>query len=166
MVTIVQKALEFATVAHEGQLRKYNGDPYITHPIRVSKTVADAGGSDNMIAAALLHDVVEDTDVTLDDICIKFGTEVADIVFWLTDVDLSKGNRKTRKALDRDRIAKASADAQLIKLADLIDNTSSIVENDPHFAKVYLEEKAKILAILDKVKDTDLFKIAQSTLKG
>lgn len=163
-MTLIDKAKIFAEVAHAGQTRKYSNDPYITHPIRVSKIVAHNQGSDEMIAAALLHDVVEDTPVTHDEILDKFGANVSDLVFGLTDVDLSMGNRKTRKALDRDRIASSSADVQLIKLADFIDNTSSIVQNDPHFAKLYLQEKSQMLDVMDKVKDHPLFRIANNQI--
>ena len=156
-MTLIDKAKMFAEMAHAGQTRKYSDDPYITHPIRVSEIVAHNQGSDEMIAAALLHDVVEDTPVTHDEILDKFGANVSDLVFGLTDVDLSMGNRKTRKALDRDRIASSSADVQLIKLADFIDNTTSIVQNDPKFAKLYLQEKSQMLDVMDKVKDHPLF---------
>jgi len=164
MITTIDKAMFFAEMAHSGQTRKYSDDPYITHPVRVSKIVADAGGSDDMIVAALLHDVVEDTSVTHDEILDKFGSDVSDLVFGLTDVDLSMGNRKTRKALDRDRIASSSADVQLIKLADFIDNTTSIVQHDPSFAKLYLQEKSQMLDVMDKVKDHPLFKIANNQI--
>jgi len=161
---LIDKAKIFAEVAHSGQTRKYSNDPYITHPIRVSEIISHNQGSDEMIAAALLHDVVEDTPVTHDEILDKFGANVSDLVFGLTDVDLSMGNRKTRKALDRDRIASSSADVQLIKLADFIDNTSSIVQNDPNFAKLYLQEKSQMLDVMDKVKDHPLFRIANSQI--
>ena len=161
---LIDKAKIFAEVAHAGQTRKYSNDPYITHPIRVSEIISHNQGSDEMIAAALLHDVVEDTPVTHDEILDKFGANVSDLVFGLTDVDLSMGNRKTRKALDRDRIASSSADVQLIKLADFIDNTSSIVQNDPNFAKLYLQEKSQMLDVMDKVKDHPLFRIANSQI--
>ena len=163
-MTLIDKAKMFAEMAHAGQTRKYSDDPYITHPIRVSEIVAHNQGSDEMIAAALLHDVVEDTPVTHDEILDKFGANVSDLVFGLTDVDLSMGNRKTRKALDRDRIASSSADVQLIKLADFIDNTTSIVQNDPKFAKLYLQEKSQMLDVMDKVKDHPLFRIANSQI--
>jgi len=163
-MTLIDKAKMFAEVAHAGQTRKYSDDPYITHPIRVSEIVAHNQGTDEMIAAALLHDVVEDTPVTHDEILDKFGADVSDLVFGLTDVDLSMGNRKTRKALDRDRIASSSADVQLIKLADFIDNTTSIVQHDPHFAKLYLQEKSQMLDVMDKVKDHPLFRIANSQI--
>lgn len=155
----LDRVLQFATQAHAGQKRKYTGDDYIVHPVAVAKIVADYGGSLDQQAAALLHDVVEDTDVTIDQVRDAFGDAVADLVDWLTDVSVpSDGNRATRKALDRAHSAQASADAQFVKLADLMDNTKSIVAHDPSFAKVYLKEKQLLLDDMTKVHDTQLFR--------
>ena len=140
---------DFATVAHSGQTRKYTGEPYIEHPAAVAAIVASVRHTSAQVAAAWLHDVVEDTIVTLDDMRSYFGPEVAGLVYWLTDVSRPQdGNRATRKALDRAHIAKAPPAAKTVKLADLIDNTSSIVARDPDFAKVYLREKALLLDVL------------------
>lgn len=148
---LIQRARAFAQQAHErvGQRRKYTGEPYWHHPVAVAALVADAGGDEAMVAAALLHDTVEDTDVTLADIRAAFGDDVAALVDDLTDVSQPHhGNRAQRKALDRAHTAAASNRAKTIKLADLIDNTASIVAHDPHFARVYLREKAQLLAVL------------------
>ena len=164
---MLDKALKFATKAHDGQVRKYTFEPYIVHPIAVSDLVRQHGGTEAQQVAALLHDVVEDTDVTLDQISIKFGTQVADLVFWLTDQSkMTDGNRAVRKAIDRKHTFNAPHQAQIIKLADLIDNTISIAEHDKGFAKVFLAEKKLILnGMLDSVKKTDLYKIAQMQIK-
>lgn len=148
---IKDKARRFAEAAHAGidQRRKYTGEPYITHPAAVVELVRSVPHTEAMIIAAWLHDTVEDTAVTLDEVECEFGTEVAALVGHLTDVSRPEdGNRKKRKAIDRDHTAKASAAAKTIKLADLIDNTHSIVERDPEFAKVYLIEKAALLEVL------------------
>lgn len=148
---LVRKAQKFATRAHKGQVRKYTGEPYIVHPIAVAETVRIHGGSDEMVAAAMLHDTIEDTDVTYEDIHKEFGVTVAGLVRELTDTSRpSDGNRAARKGIDRRRLAKASADAQTIKLADLIDNTTSIVAHDPGFARIYLKEKAALLKVMTK----------------
>jgi len=97
-LTIVDKARYFATAAHAavGQKRKYSDDDYIVHPIRVANLVKQYGGTEEMIAAAYLHDVVEDTDVTMDTITSLFGSVVASLVKDLTDVSKpSDGNRGT-----------------------------------------------------------------------
>jgi (p)ppGpp synthase/HD superfamily hydrolase len=109
------------------------------------------GGTDAMVAAAWLHDVVEDTGVTIETIRAEFGVEVAELVGWLTDVSRPEhGNRAHRKALDRAHSAAAPAEAQTVKLADLIANTRSIMMHDVAFAKTYLEEKRLLLAVMTK----------------
>tara|TARA_B100000131_G_scaffold27433_1_gene26041 strand:- start:6606 stop:7106 length:501 start_codon:yes stop_codon:yes gene_type:complete len=151
MNPVVKKALEFATEAHSSQKRKYTGEPYIVHPVEVMSIVKTVEHDDEMLAAALLHDVVEDTPTSITDIRQHFGDDIASLVDDLTDVSKPEdGNRKTRKALDRAHTAKASARAQTIKLADLISNSSDILENDPRFAKVYLAEKELLLEVLTK----------------
>lgn len=150
---IVEKARVFATAAHAAaaQLRKYTNEPYIVHPREVARIVGTVPHSYEMLAAAWLHDVVEDTGVTLEVIRAEFGNDVADLVGWLTDVSRpEQGNRATRKAIDRAHSAMAPKDAQTIKLADLISNTRSIMEHDEKFAKTYLEEKRLLLAVMNK----------------
>jgi hypothetical protein len=149
MVSLVNKAFAFAAKAHGSQKRKYTGEPYINHPYEVMDIVASVPHTEQMLAAALLHDVLEDTDATEDQIRDEFGETVLELVKWLTDVSKpSDGNRAMRKALDRAHIAKAPAEAKTIKLADLISNTKSIVKHDKDFAKVYLNEKALLLKVL------------------
>jgi (p)ppGpp synthase/HD superfamily hydrolase len=90
----------------------------------------------------------------------EFGQAVAAMVEQLTDVShANDGLRKHRKAKDREHTAKASPDAKTIKLADLIDNTRSIVARDPEFAKVYLEEKRLLLEVLTEG-DPTLYRMA------
>ena len=150
---MVERARVFATAAHAavGQVRKYTFEPNIVHPAEVAMIVAEAGGSEAMVAAAWLHDTVEDTGVTNEVIRAEFGAEVAELVGWLTDVSRPEhGNRAHRKALDRAHSAMAPAEAQTVKLADLIANTRSIVEHDVAFAKTYLEEKRLLLEVMTK----------------
>ena len=143
------RAKEFATVAHEGQLRKYTGAPYIVHPAAVVEILREVTDDPAMLAAAWLHDVVEDTPVTIEEIEDEFGFTVAELVRHLTDVSKpSNGNRATRKALDREHLAAAPARAQTIKLADIIDNAASISTHDPKFAKVYKEEALALIHVL------------------
>ena len=147
----LDKAIQFATKAHEGQTRKYTGEPYIVHPLAVMEIVKTVEHTEEMLMAAVLHDTVEDCDVTLDQIAFHFGHVVADLVGEVTDVSKPEdGNRAFRKGLDREHSAQASRSGQTIKIADLLDNTKSITEHDEHFAKVYMKEKALLLQILDK----------------
>lgn len=147
---LVLKAAQFAAEAHKGQVRKYTGQPYIVHPVEVMNLVATVPHTEAMLCAALLHDTVEDCGVTLAEIEAEFGPEVEDLVFWLTDPPKGDSglNRAARKELSRQRLEIAPAQAQTIKLADLISNTVSIVKYDPDFAVVYLREKAELLKVL------------------
>ncbi|NQZ53242.1 MAG: HD domain-containing protein [Piscirickettsiaceae bacterium] len=150
-MSLIRRAKRFAEERHGeiNQIRKYTGEPYITHPAAVAKIVASVKHTDEMIAASWLHDTVEDTRATTEDIYDLFGSEVGYLVQCVTDVSkLSDGNRAVRKALDRNHIAQASAGAQTIKLADLIHNTLSIVEHGGDFAKIYLAEKRLLLDVL------------------
>lgn len=153
MTDLVTRARVFATAAHAavGQLRKYTFEPYIVHPAEVAQIVTEAGGTEAQIAAAWLHDTVEDTGVTIETIREEFGVEVAELVGWLTDVSRpEQGNRAVRKAIDRAHTAAAPGAAQTVKLADLIANTRSIVAHDPEFARVYLAEKRQLLEVMTK----------------
>ena len=151
---IVYKAQVFATAAHHavGQRRKYTNEPYIVHPADVVNIIqTNVGYTDNMLAAAWLHDTVEDTGVTIDVIEYEFGKEIAELVGWLTDVSKPEdGNRAVRKAIDREHSAMAPAEAQTVKLADLISNSKSITEHDPDFAVTYLKEKRELLKVMTK----------------
>ncbi|POF63869.1 hypothetical protein CFR73_07675 [Novacetimonas maltaceti] len=154
---LTSRAAAFAAVAHGkiNQRRKYTDEPYIVHPHRVAQTVKETGARDEVIAAALLHDVVEDTPVTLEEIRAEFGEDVAALVEMVTDVSRPEdGNRRVRKAMDRDHLAQASAEGQTIKLADLIDNTASITRYDLGFARIYMQEKAELLGVLKKGDET------------
>lgn len=151
---IVQKAQVYAIAAHSAvqQKRKYTGEPYFVHPAEVARIVASVPGSTpDMVAAAWLHDVVEDTGCTFTDIHMAFGIDIATLVGWLTDVSQPHdGNRAHRKAIDREHTAQAPAEAQTVKVCDLLSNTKSIVAHDPEFARVYLAEKRELLAVLTK----------------
>lgn len=153
-MNVVHKAQVFAIAAHASvqQKRKYTGEPYIVHPAEVARIVAGVPGSTpDMVAAAWLHDVIEDTGCTFTDIHMNFGIDIATLVGWLTDVSKPEdGNRAVRKAIDREHSAAAPAEAQTVKLADLISNSRSIVQHDPAFAKTYLEEKRLMLEVMTK----------------
>ena len=141
----VLKALIYATYKHRGQKRKGSGKPYVTHPIAVAKLVyLSTFSTTESVTAALLHDVVEDTDTTTLDIYQMFGSEVATIVDRLTDPEM-EGNRKARKDASRDRIATSGEIVQTIKLADMLHNLSDVDQLPAKFAKLYKEEKTAAL---------------------
>jgi (p)ppGpp synthase/HD superfamily hydrolase len=142
-------ALDFAARAHAGQVRKYTGEPCINHPIEVANIVASVPHDEAMLAAAFLHDVVEDCGVTNAEVAMRFGSDVAELVHWLTGAALpADGNRAVRKAIDRAHIAAAPPRAKTVKLADILSNIGSIVARDPGFAQVYMAEKARLLPFL------------------
>lgn len=146
---LVERAAVFARRAHAGQLRKYTGQPYIVHPASVAALVQEVDHTPAMVAAAWLHDVVEDCGVTVDELRRQFGNDVAALVESLTDqAPRLLGNRTVRKAWECHRLAEIDPRAKTVKLADLIDNTTSIVENDRRFARIYLREKEALLAAL------------------
>ena len=155
---MLERAIQFATQAHKGQFRKYTGEPYITHPLAVMEIVKGVPGhTPEMLVAAVLHDVVEDTDVSLMEIQEEFGDAVSDLVLYLTDISTPEdGNRLKRKRKDAQWYAQGSAQAQTIKVADFIDNTRDIAQNDPRFWEIYKMEKLYALDLLQEA-DTDLW---------
>jgi guanosine-3',5'-bis(diphosphate) 3'-pyrophosphohydrolase len=162
------RAVEFAVRKHHGQMRKYGVDePYVLHCIRVAMGVAHIG--EPAVTAALLHDVLEDTDTSYQELEQAFGTVIADIVAELTDPPKSAGNRDHRKALMRIRMQTASFYARSIKCADIADNLPSIAAHDPKFANTFLEEvemlrptlqnadmkcQAAMLLVIDEARNT------------
>jgi (p)ppGpp synthase/HD superfamily hydrolase len=141
MDDLERKALIFAERAHRGQVRRYTGDPYIVHPVAVAHIVKSVPHTVEMAAAALLHDVIEDSDVTIDEIEAAFGPPITTLVAWLTNVSTpADGNRAARKNLDHHRLMQAPAEAQTIKFADIIDNAKSISAHDPDFWRTYRRE--------------------------
>lgn len=154
----IEMVKELATELHGEQKRKYTGDPYVTHTFRVADTVRKHGGDENMIHAAILHDVLEDTPTTEIQLFNllrggileqKDAIDVVRLVKELTDIftveDYPNINRGGRKEMESFRLGMISDRAQTIKYADLLDNGEDILRNDPKFAKIYLKEKEMIL---------------------
>lgn len=152
---LVEKADAFAKTAHMGQTRKYTNEPYIWHPRRALELLVLTGVAENnpwMQAAMLLHDTVEDTSVTLEDIKREFGPRVAALVQEVTDVaKLKDGNRKQRSAINNAALANASVEGQNIKLADIYDNIRDILDvAEGDYAVQYLHEKLATIEVLTK----------------
>jgi len=141
----IDDAIGFAAFAHANQRRKYSGEPYIFHPLEVYRILVEHGIEDEDIhAAAVLHDVVEDCGVSIATLERRFGPKVAAIVFDLTEPE-GQGNRAERKRQEAERLWTVCEQAQTVKGADFISNTRSIVDHDLVFAKVYLPEKREAL---------------------
>lgn len=144
-MSLIISAGQYAETKHAGQKRKYNGKPYICHPIRVAGRVAThEKATEIMVAAAYLHDVVEDCGVDLSEIYSRFGEDVAHIVGELTTDDHIDGNRAERKKIAREKIKTISWEAKLIKLIDRIDNLNELDWTDG-FSNIYAKESLLLL---------------------
>lgn len=162
-VWTVRDARLFATAAHAalGQVRKYTGEPYIVHPLQVHAVLVSIGITDpEMLAAALLHDVLEMTSVSEELLQQEFGTEVASLVRELTPASSRiDGDRASRNVIECNHLKCVSDRAKTIKMADIYSNCSTIAELDPEFARVYLSEKRDQLAVLSSGSPT-MFEMA------
>jgi guanosine-3',5'-bis(diphosphate) 3'-pyrophosphohydrolase len=148
----VARALDFAARKHSGQRRKGEaGEPYVNHLAEVARLVAEAtDGSDTVaVLAALLHDAIEDTPTTREELEREFGREVADIVVEVTD---DKSLPKTeRKRLQVETAPDKSRRAKLIKIADKTSNLRSIAKSPPvgwdlKRQREYFEWAARVVA--------------------
>mgnify|MGYP003488721939 CR=1 FL=1 len=148
---VIYKAFEVAAKAHEKQVRR-SGEPYITHPLAVSMIVAKLGLDEITIAAALLHDCVEDTDVTLADIKKEFGKEIAEIVDGVTKLDRLAFSTKEQQqmATFRKMFVSMAKDIRviIIKLSDRLHNMRTIASFIPEKQKRIAQETLDIYAPL------------------
>lgn len=162
---LVNDALMFAIKAHGTQRRKYTGQPYIVHPVGVAKIVETVDHTPDMIAAALLHDVVEDCNVTLEELCDTFGPKIGMYVHYCTNVSEKRdGNRAFRKKMDADHFAIGPPESQTIKVADCIFNSKGVMKYDQKFFhSTYKYEKQYMLGVLTKA-DPILLNQAQEIL--
>jgi (p)ppGpp synthase/HD superfamily hydrolase len=123
---LIARALAKATAAHAGQIRNGSGGlPYIEHPRMVAATLAERGYGEPTLAAALLHDVVEDSDTTVDDLRAEFGDQIAALVAALSD-DESIESYRERKDKHRRRVADVDGDALAIYAADKLTNMTTL----------------------------------------
>ena len=123
---LVGSALAKARSAHEGQIRNGSGGmPYVEHPVRVASVLDEHDYRDEVLAAALLHDVIEDSETELDEVREEFGDEVAGLVGALTD-DGSIDSYRERKTEHRERVAAADGEALAIYGADKLTNSSTL----------------------------------------
>ena len=148
-MTNLYDAMLFAMEKHRWQVRSYTGEPYYAHLAEVAGVLAmTQHNSEQNLQIAWLHDTIEDTDTSYQEILDTFGLHVASGVYHLTDHE--EGNRKTRKALARQRLALAPAEIQTIKLSDGLSNLKSIMQHDKKFAKTYVQEWKDLLNVMDK----------------
>lgn len=127
-MTIVEKALYFAAKAHDGQRRKGMDVPYIVHPMSVAMRLLQVDASEVMVAAGLLHDTLEDTEVTYETLCTEFGSAVADIVNECSECDKTK-SWEERKQHTIDKITMQTLAVRTVECADKLDNISSLLDD-------------------------------------
>ncbi|NIR48751.1 HD domain-containing protein [candidate division KSB1 bacterium] len=119
------KAIEFAAKAHSGQFRKATNIPYIIHPLGVAKILIECGCSEEIVVAGVLHDTVEDTPATLDQIRTEFGEQVAKLVQGASEPN-KKDIWENRKRQFIESLKTASQDVLMVVIADKLDNIRSI----------------------------------------
>jgi guanosine-3',5'-bis(diphosphate) 3'-pyrophosphohydrolase len=175
--SILQQVTRFADNWHGDQMRRYVPDRYIVHPVRVMETCRRYTNDLPTLAAALLHDVLEDTPVKKEAVEDYLRTIMSEadakrtvmIVEELTDVyikaEYPKWNRRKRKDKEAARLANTSAEAQTVKYADIIDNAPEIAEKDPDFAKRFLPEYRALLKKITRG-NAELHAIAVETVKS
>lgn len=153
-MNIIISAAQFAKRAHEGQFRDFTRVPYIFHPARVAGRVAlHPEATEAMVAAAFLHDVVEDTPFNLQDIATATSQEISGLVSQLTNPSKNmKLPREDRKAIDRAHLRKATRQARIIKMIDRIDNLRDLAGAEEQFKVLYAGES---LLLADTVGDAD-----------
>ncbi len=122
---LTQRALEFAALRHEGQRRDAGSAPFILHPLEVAQLLRGRAYRDAVVAAAVLHDVVEDTGVEPSELERLFGAEVARLVDAVTEPS-SEGSYRERKARLRAAVAGSSHDAMMIYAADKVAKTREL----------------------------------------
>ena len=155
-MNLILKATKFSALKHQNQKRKDGKTPYIIHPISVAMILAEIGGVDDkeILSAALLHDTIEDTDTTADEIEREFGARVRGIVEELTDNKLLSYSE--RKQLQIDHAPKLSKDASLVKIADKISNITDVIneslpEWDINRCKEYIDWAEAVINNCHKV---------------
>jgi myo-inositol-1(or 4)-monophosphatase len=122
---LINKAVMFATLAHEGQKRKGTDIPYIMHPLEVSVIVSQIKYDNDLVCAALLHDVIEDSHISYKSLCAMFSQRIADIVFFQSE-DKSKSWQE-RKQHTLNELQKLEDDEiKIVCLADKLSNIRSI----------------------------------------
>lgn len=162
---IVKRAFRYASEAHSGQLRKWTGEPYVSHCCEVEKLTSqliklikfeftDFPDIEIIQCVALLHDVIEDCEIPIDTLFHIFGKEVALGVWYLTDAPHFVGNRAVRKEMTRNRLANAPLWVKMIKVCDLYHNGLSIEENDSKFFEVFSRERDMLLMVMGETCET------------
>jgi (p)ppGpp synthase/HD superfamily hydrolase len=163
----ILKAMKFAAECHAKQFRQNGITPYINHPISVAYKVSTLKDvTEEMIIAAVLHDVLEDCEeITQKQIEIEFGATVANYVNWLTNQSKKLGikPRSFRKKYDCERLANAPIEVKKIKLCDRINNLSELKDFNKNFISIYINESEMLLHHIGNV-DAELLQELMSLI--
>lgn len=167
--TVFERAVEFALLAHHGMVRKGTSTPYITHPMEVASIAASITDDEDVLAAAVLHDVVEDTPYTIEDIRERFGERVASLVSSETEDKMKslppEDTWLARKTATIEALKKASREEKIIVLGDKLSNIRScrkdqLLIGDKLWERFHEKRKEKhawyytsILYAVDELKD-------------
>ncbi|HEX2533761.1 MAG TPA: HD domain-containing protein [Chitinophagaceae bacterium] len=174
---VLRQVRDWADRAHGTQMRKYTPERYIVHPVRVMECCSRYTSEQPVLAAALLHDVLEDTPETAEGLQAFLVTVMPNadaqrtlqLTVELTDVYVKAAypywNRRKRKLREGDRLVRASPEAHTIKYADILDNSLEIADQDPAFATRYLREALELLERLRKG-HPDLRQLALDTVRS
>ncbi|MBX2813384.1 MAG: bifunctional (p)ppGpp synthetase/guanosine-3',5'-bis(diphosphate) 3'-pyrophosphohydrolase [Myxococcales bacterium] len=149
-VDLIRRAYDFSARAHHGQVRK-SGEPYVTHPLEVSVLLADMRLDEHAICAGILHDTVEDTDTTCEDIEKEFGRQVAEIVDGVTKLNIPFNTQFEKQAENFRRMLVAMAKdirVILVKLADRLHNMQTLQHMRPDKQERIAQETLEIYAPL------------------
>lgn len=152
---------DFVKDQHQDQKRKYTGEPYYSHLLRVAEIVSKYSNNDMEVEIALCHDLLEKTKCTKQELALKLidigydlfpRSKVLKGVYDMTNHYTSEAytmyDRKKRKELEAERMCESQSFSQTVMYAEIIDNTQSLVEHDPEFASVYLHE---VLTYIDDI---------------
>lgn len=139
------KAYEYAQEKHVGKMRKFSDLPYFSHPKAVARIIEELTANEQLVIVALLHDVVEDTDTTVEEIKELFGVKIASLVKELTSRELKHDESKTTYLCDK--MIKMTSDALTVKLADRFHNIKYLEGDKVHlsFIKKYYKETRSII---------------------
>ncbi|MBR3388381.1 MAG: bifunctional (p)ppGpp synthetase/guanosine-3',5'-bis(diphosphate) 3'-pyrophosphohydrolase [Bacteroidales bacterium] len=160
--SLLDRAILFAVRAHAGTPRRGKGFPYIVHPMEALAIVATMTDDQELLAAAALHDVVEDTDVTLDDLRSQFGERVAALVDTESDRNGEGKDWRTRKEESLKRLREASRDGKIVAMGDKLSNMRAIARDFTTKGEVFwdlfhIKEKSvhawRYHALLDALSD-------------
>lgn len=137
----MNKARRFAIDKHSGQTRKFSGEPYSQHCLRVADTVSQYTQDKAVIVAALLHDTLEDTQTTNGELIVEFGARVANMVRALTNDESNMRLMGGKREYLASKVHTLTADELLIKLADRLDNVADLRDQMSNpWSRKYCEE--------------------------